>query len=445
VSDTALLQQAKTLRQIGEVQFDKVRYEPAMRSFTAALARTTALAKRQPQNADVLFERAQAEFYIGQVHFKKSEGEKRMWFTRYRDSSLTLLKLEPASLRSQREVVSGHHNLAVVDWGDGKLDEARAGFIAELAMAEKLAATNPGDLPLQFKLADINSWLGRIAEQSGNFQEAAALYVHQIAMLEALVKRDPDSAKWRVKLADACGSYSALLSITGQLPASLLQRKRARTLLDALVQHDPANRLWQTNSILFALKEAMVRIANEEVHTAAQSVSEARTGLEKLAQLEPSDRKISTALVAAWRVEAEVCRVLRPALAMDAAERAVSISRRLVEMDRTDEILFGEHAAACIVAGLIAGENGNPDMARAYWGEAIKLLDPLLKKGTRHWRLLDPAARAFALLGQNAECRAILEQLREFGYEPLDPWPQQVKAIFSPENKTGPENNKDTP
>jgi hypothetical protein len=43
---------------------------------------------------------------------------------------------------------------------------------------------------------------------------------------------------------------------------------------------------------------------------------------------------------------------------------------------------------------------------------------------SNHWRILDPAARAFALLGAADRQRAIVDRLNKIGYQPLEPWPK---------------------
>src|SRR5207249_350093 len=73
LSDETLAQQAKALRQIGEVQVTKARYSEAMLSFTTANSRAAAVVKKNPKNGDVLFERAQAEYWIGFVHRKRGD------------------------------------------------------------------------------------------------------------------------------------------------------------------------------------------------------------------------------------------------------------------------------------------------------------------------------------------------------------------------------------
>ena len=62
-------------------------------------------------------------------------------------------------------------------------------------------------------------------------------------------------------------------------------------------------------------------------------------------------------------------------------------------------------------------------------------------RDSHHWRLLDPLARALALLGRTDESRPIVDLLDRFGYQPLDPWPEPIRASLSVQTKN--KNNKE--
>jgi hypothetical protein len=83
----------------------------------------------------------------------------------------------------------------------------------------------------------------------------------------------------------------------------------------------------------------------------------------------------------------------------------------------------GDCGLALVLEGEIAFQGGEADAAHRDWQRAAELLAPRLP-GTRDWRLLDPAARAAIRLGRADEAKAILAQLTQLGYVPLDPWPE---------------------
>ena len=61
--------------------------------------------------------------------------------------------------------MSGHHNLAALELKRGDLAAARQGFLGEREAHERLLAMLPGDAELQASIANVDSYLGSIAER----------------------------------------------------------------------------------------------------------------------------------------------------------------------------------------------------------------------------------------------------------------------------------------
>src|SRR5690606_17069197 len=141
--------------QIGSIRMDEARYAEAEDAFAAAYQRAAALVERHPDNGDMLFERAQAEFWIGYVAWRRGNlGHAREWLTRYRSSAAVLNNLEGNGTRAQFEVVYGHHNLAVLELEDGNLPEARRELSAERRILDEMLSTAPRDPTLLRLVAD---------------------------------------------------------------------------------------------------------------------------------------------------------------------------------------------------------------------------------------------------------------------------------------------------
>jgi eukaryotic-like serine/threonine-protein kinase len=426
LTDTALARQAKALTQIGEVRLEQKDVPPAeaARAFAAAYQRAAALASRHPKNGPMLFERAQAEYWIGFVHRQRGNlpaaGE---WLTRYRDSALALAQVDPTNLAWQRELVAGHHNLAVLDLDRGDLPAADAGFRAELAMNERMLIPLPADAQLQFRVADTHSWLGRTAERAGRLADAGERYGQQIRLLEALSQAEPRTARWRVRLADAYELQAGIFAITGRRAESMERRQQARVLLEALVAQDSTNRAWFTSLLIVRAKEAMLLQVQGDLVSAARLIAEARTSGETLAKAEPADRSVAQMLATAWRVEAELRMLTGRADAAEAATRALSIGASLIVPPGANEGFLGEYFKAAVVAGMIADRDGDRPAALRHWQDVADAAERR-RDSSNSWRVLDPTARALALLGRVEAGRAIVERLTGFGYQPLTPWPE---------------------
>lgn len=425
LTDTALVRQAKALTQIGDIRIDQkdVRFAEAVRAYLAAYQRAAALVARHPRDGEMLFERAQAEYGIGNVYWKRGDlVSASEWMERYRESGAALVKLDPTSPRWQGELAYGHHNLAVIAVDRGNHEAARAGFLAELAMLERMSGEGPASVELLQRLADVHSWLGSVAEQTGGYSEAASRFGEQVKRLETLVQQDPRTAEWKVRLAYALSIQSSLLAITGRRSESLEWRRRAAAVIEPLVAKDPANRTWLSAALNLKLKEAMLRHADGDESGAVRLAAEARAGYERLHLAEPSARTPAGQLATALGLEAEIEYQLNGPGAAAAAERALKFSQQLMAEPRNQGLFLEQYARACWIAGLVAQRRGDGAGAARVWQAGWDAVKPRLA-GSKNWHLLDPGARLLAALGRTAESRAIIEQLTGLGYQPLTPWP----------------------
>lgn len=423
LDDVMLGRHAKALTQIGEIRMAQARYNDAAAAFAEAHERAATLVARQPQNGDLLFERGQAEYWTGFVHWKRGEFAKAAdWLTRYHDTSFALVKLDPSHPEWQSELAYGEHNLAVLQMDRNHFAAAQAGFHAELVSLEKLRASQPANLDLRSRIADAHSWLGGLADRNGDFATALNEYAAETTQFAMLAAAEPDTPRWRFELANARMTQADTLLATGQLDAAAEQLEEAGQSLDELVSHDPGNRDWSFVAATVRLNKARVMRARGDESAATRLLASARPHLEKALAAEPSDRNSVRRLAMAWRVEAEWRLADNIKNAADAAARAIELGDQLRRAGRATHIELGELAQACIVAGEIAASAGDRGAAQRHWQRASDVIAPQLP-GTRDWRLLDPAARIAALTERVAEARVIIARLTASDYIPLTPWP----------------------
>jgi len=302
-----------------------------------------------------------------------------------------------------------------------------------MAAVQKLSSENPGDRQLQFRITDVDSWLGTVADRSGNFAEAGARFAVETAGLERLVKLEPDTAHWSYKLADSLLWEVEVSLISGETKVADQRLARASGLLEELVARDSANRRWLSALMRLRLIEAMIEQSQGGAARAALLVADVRPQLEKLVAAEPQDRTFALRLMEAWRLEAELRLAAAPEAAAAAGARAMALGEPWVREARADEGALGEYAQACVTAGRIAGAAGHADEAARCWSRAIDVVGARISS-SNNWRLLDPAARALACLGRAAESHALVERLRRLGCRPLEPWPDVGAQIVSVSN-----------
>lgn len=424
LTDKTLALHAKGLTQIAQIRIEQMRYADANVALAAARERLEALHRRNSSDAEVLFERGQAEYWTGFV--RRRLGDVRgqaIWLQRYRDTSAALVALDRANPRWQQELAYGHHNLAVLEVDAGNLQEARRGLLAELEIVENLSAGKPGDLRLQNQIADANSWLGTVAEQSGDCGEADRRFAEYVARIESIQRAEPDNAKWKIRLADALSLHASILAITGERVAAREQAGRSRGLLESLVAADPQNRTSLRLLLLLQLKEVEFNWAEGKAAVAERLATDLVGKLEKLLAREPKDIVLLDRLAVACRLLAEAQGELgRYSDAAATAKRAVAFADRIVGEQHLKDQFVGNNALARITAGRLAARAGSRNAAQESWRRAFALLEPRLT-GSAHWRIMFPAALALALLDRPEESRVLVERLKKSGFQPLEPWP----------------------
>jgi serine/threonine protein kinase len=437
LSDTALARQAKALTQIGETRLDQARYPEAAEAFAVAYARASALVDRHPRDADMLFERAQVEFWRGALARRRGDlTDAALWLARYRDSAAALLALEGGTLRAQQEFTSGLHNLAVVDLDLGRLDAARAGLVAERRAIEEMLARHPPTSALRFRLSDVESWLGTVEEQAGNFAAMRDRFAAAAERVAALAAAEPAVARWQLRLAEARVHQANAEQLVGHLELAGTLRAEARQRLETLVAQDPRNRQWLVALLRLRLHAAAAQLVRRDPTIAAQ-LGPLRAQLEALVAEEPTALEFHRQLANSWRLEGIARRLAGRPDAAEAAARAVEIGERLVRENRADRPTRGELAQARLAAGRIAAAAGDATAAAAHFEAAIAAVRPRLA-GTTDWRVLDPVAQALALLGRPTEAAPHLAQLRRLGYRSIDPFAGPLLDLASTQESSAP-------
>ena len=422
LTDTALTRQAKALTQIGEVRLSEARYAESADAFQKAYDRAAALFARHPQNGDMLFERAQAEYWIGFAARRRGDyAQWRQWFVRYRDTALELAALEGNTTRARTEVSHGHHNVGTVELDLGHLDAARTEFLAARAMVESLLADQPGDTPLKYRLADLVSWLGTVAERDGRYEDALAGYVEMTTRMAEILALEPNVARAKNRFAESLYLKGLAQNILGQRDEGLRTFNQAKTTREQLVAQDPRNRDWAVSLLKIELQRAMLLVARGERAAAQQLVDATRERLAALVQEQPSSLLFTRYLTAAWRLEAWLRLTADRADASAAINAALEIGEKMLRDFRREDWARAEFAQTLLLAGRIAARDQQPDRAKTYWERAYATVAPSLADFPHDWRFHDPAAQALTLLGRPEEAAPLRERLKKFRYHSTDP------------------------
>jgi len=425
LTDDELTQQSRALVQIGQIRLDEGQYEPAMDAFRRAYQRSVELTTRYPENGRFLFDRAQAEYWIGYVYWQQRDlDQANEWLIRYRDSTLALVKIDQHNQDWQLESTWGEHNVAVLALDRGNLDTAQSGFEAELKVKEEIAHARPHDADLASQVADTVSWLGNVAEQRGDLANAQRLFGEQVRRLAELRSRHPEDFRWLAKWANAQEVLAASLDTTGRYDESLRALAAADDGLKTLTKHDPDNVPWRVTMASVQIRRASHAFAAGQLAAAEQLLSIA---MDNLHNLEPftgikGNREIDRALSRGWLLRARLAwrrDSLRAATA--AANESFAEARKGIAGNTIDDGNLADQADALLVLGSLqqAQLPGTPPPA---WAEAHALLAGRAR-ASYYWRVLDPWVRLCRLTGDAVRAQVAFDRLNASGYVPLQPWP----------------------
>jgi hypothetical protein len=432
LTDDELTQQSRALVQIGQIRLDEAQYEPAMDAFRRAEQRSAELTMRHPDDGRFLYDRAQAEYWIGYVYWQQRKlTDANEWWTRYRDSTLALVKIDPHNQDWRREATDGEHNLAVLALDRGDLDAAQRGFEAELAKKEELARQQPDNADLASQVADTTSWLGNVAEQRGDLAGAQRLFgeqAHQLARLRTLHPQDFGRlSEW----ASAQELLAGSLATTGRTEESQAALAGASDAYLALTKHDPNNVSWRVSLANVQITRAEHAFAADHADQAEGLLSAAMQHASELEDPKAAqgNPQIHRVLSRGWLLRARMAQH-RGGLqaASEAARQSLAEAQAETSKDAIDDGSLADRAEALLLLGALqqARAPGAPPKA---WAQAHALL-ATRAADSHYWRLLDPWLRVCRLTGDDAGARVALKRLNASGYVPLQPWPASAAQPF---------------
>ena len=420
LTDRALEEQARSLTGIGSVRLDEGKYDQAMAAFREGYDRSSALYDRQPRNGQRLFDRAQAEYWIGLVYWRKGLfDDARTWLTRYRDSALRLAAMDRNNFDWQQEVAYGQHNLAVLDQSQGHSRQAEQAFREELALYRKWMASRPADTALRENAANAASFLGSLAQSDGRLEEAQAHFREQISALSRNRTAEPDNAIWKKEWLDARVLLAQAQMASGQLDAAQRNMDENSRMADALAAQDRKNVDWQQLTGTCYLNLAMLALHSDRM-LAEREAHQAEAPLAAAHSAQPDDERYLRSLVADRLLLAQIA--LQNQQPADAARWVAQVDADLAPawVHKPSDDLRLLMAQTRWLDGRAQQALGNAVPAQAAWITAERLLrgdasDPL------PFDRLDLLVKVLQAQHRNASAAPYLARLKQAGFVPLVP------------------------
>lgn len=416
---TALIDQSERVETQGLARVAQAGFESAQRF---AEARALILA----DNANAHHDAGQADFYIGQIHYRAGDIETaQTHYTAYYERAARALSLEPNNLIYQGELGFAERGLAVMHYRRGELDQAEPLFEASQNRLIPLAGRI--ETVTQDAIANGHAWRSDVALARGRFDEALEAREAQLALY------GPQSALWAQ--ARAIEARAWLLVYQGDAEAAEqsiapMMDEVERALAELREAGEVDLRLHRRR-LMFLRLIAYIRLAEDRTLSAHMAARYAESA--EVVMTERTDRRIQP--LEAGHDSLLMARSLLAGGDADGAqaraESALSIYRSNTGLSLSGPMAM---AAAYEVLGDALAARGMSAPAQRAWQDGLDALDA----GPGH--ALDDSVRARLAwrLGDEATARAAHARLTGAGFaEPAHMafWAdtQRARSVFAPQ------------
>lgn len=437
LNDTALKQLALAMSQLGQVRIGQGRYKDALELFHSAYARSNALVRRHPRNGDLLFDRGQIEFWIGDVYSLSQDlDQAQTWFTRYLDTSQKLHAMEPSNVKWQREVAYSNVNLATLEFTRGQLADAERRFASAYRILGDALTHSTRDAQRIYEQAEILSWQANVQEHEGRLQQAQESFASMTQTLDGIVKKHPSDLKWNMEWANAELLQSKLLLLMGQYDRCAQLTSHAMDTLKKLVAHDPDNKDWSEAYLRAFVLRADASIGNGKLDAAKADLARSAPLVRSLGKIQGQDSHIKRDIIIArqtaiWLALHENDLVS----ASKSADALADLYRDAKQPDTPED--SGRYGLSQVLIGEVHAALGKSAQAEEHYAAARRRLKPLVNH-TRYWQVLDPWVRLSLLTGDATEADRARALLAGQGYAPIFPWPRSAVAAATADSMAQP-------
>jgi len=239
----------QALRQLGNVNLGQGKLTEAAQAYQRSLDLFREMAERHPESQDLVFEKAQAEFYVGNYYYKQKDLEQaRKPWERYLEISQYLFRTDPANPRWLLEVSYGTMNLLILRVKSGEPADRELLDAADqtVDLARQTLKALPDDPEVLSHYSNTLAWAADAELQACNLQDALEYRRENLSMASVASQANPASNDLRERLAYAHSGVATVQNDLGDVAESELHRRTSLEILFDLAARDPSNELIST-------------------------------------------------------------------------------------------------------------------------------------------------------------------------------------------------------
>jgi tetratricopeptide (TPR) repeat protein len=245
LSDSALMQRSRALALMAGVASSRGRLDEATRLYREALAGSAEAVRRNPDDAQRLYDHAQNVFYMGAIALQKgdpSSGEAA--FREYQRLASRMVALAPDNLRWRMEAQNAYANLGVVMYNQRRFREAATQFEAALQTMRAIAIADPASREYQKSLAETLAWTADAHTAAGRLDLAVEEREQLVSLLDRLLRSSRGDVTYGESSVPAHRTLGELYALQGRLDLAMGQAREAAGHAQELLSMEGNNGAW---------------------------------------------------------------------------------------------------------------------------------------------------------------------------------------------------------
>lgn len=256
LTDESLAQQAQVWQQLGEVSKDQGDLAKALESFGTSRDILAELYRRNPGNAEFLFDLGNAEFWVGYVHLSAGDFDKaEQSFTLYLKYAERLAGMEPGNPKWLMEKSYAYSNLAalIVERGGADTEGALANIKTAVEINQQVLQMEPDNPVFQAELGTALAWLADTQLMVCDLGGALISRQESVAVAQSQLEGDPGNATLKKNYAGALTGVANVASQVGLTELAVEGLGKAKEIFGQMSIFEPSN---LNNRFSYLMREA---------------------------------------------------------------------------------------------------------------------------------------------------------------------------------------------
>ena len=416
LTDSGLRQRSRALALMGQVAFARGDLDVASRLYDEARAGTAEAIRRNPEDAQRLFDHAQNVFWIGEVARSRGQIDRaEAAYREYRRLADKMVALEPNNLKWRMEVLYANEDLAIALRAKRRFAEAAKLFGGSLGLLQSLSSIDAGNIEYKRELANLFGWFADSQSDLGQIDAAIATRQRQISFIERLIAGGINDTGLQARLMPAHEGLGILLTTKGDREGGIEQYRLAVGQGKALLAVDPTNNEWRDVATNAQLELAKGLLAAGRADEAAQETSAACAVASGFRTRDPN--------VARWQLLQTDCLTMRARLAQASGANAQALTFAQQALDaarseRSGDLISDAYtiASAYRLVGDIRQRNADSKGAAEAWAAGLAQLPANVAERPRE---MNERAELLRRLGKMDEAAPLTRRLHAIGYHSL--------------------------